>query len=418
MLYEAELFISSRALLSLEPRDASALARLATYFGFTTRLAEQRQFRLAVALERVLAALQACGIDDAVFASRDGKPCFVDRVGEPEDLDELSEQAGDGTVDFDLLRLFVREDDSEVGDASPDPYRSNGTSERPQLQLAVDVEFHRVVPPDGYPLRLRIHGLLIELRAGADEPWEDLAMRTASYIERRFPTRRIHGHDHVPEEFRRRVDTIVAALSAKFGGDRIDLALRSAIVVPRHPRMSALEELPVPLAPGSFARLPGLEPALRYLFAWPEVHAGVAYEQMLILDGRGRRMIATGPTPVVATGPSQTLGARGAMPRDALHHGLLGDMPENTLAPGCAPLHIPAPDLLAFSGHEWDAEARRELVLPRGASCEGLDGVAAMSTHERRKFDCGSTGPARGTSVGSGGSSFAAGGRFPGELSF
>ncbi|KIG17281.1 hypothetical protein DB30_03464 [Enhygromyxa salina] len=336
-----------------------------------------------------------------MFASRDGAPCFVDRVGQPQDLDQLSERAGSGAADFDLLRLFVREPDGEPDDVGLDPYRGGDANERLQLQLAVDVELHRVVPYDGYPLRLRIHGLLSELRAGIDEPWEDLAKRTASYIERSFPGRRIHGHDDVPEEFRRRVNAIVAALSSKLDSKRIDRAVRSAIVVPRHPRMTKLAELPAPLGAGSFARLPRLEPAARYLFAWPEVHVGVSYEQMLVLDGRGRRMIATGPTPVVATGPSHT--------------------PENTLAHGVAPLHIPAPDLLAFSGHEWDAEARRELVLARDASCEGLDGCAALIKHERRKFDCGSTGPARRTSIGGGsgvGSGAGSGGGYPGELSF
>ena len=76
--------------------------------------------------------------------------------------------------------------------------------------------------------------------------------------------------------------------------------MRSAIVLPRHPREGTLEELPAPLGAGSFARLPGLEDPLRYLFVWPEVHQRLTYEQILILDGRGRRMLATGATPDIA----------------------------------------------------------------------------------------------------------------------
>ncbi len=403
MLYEAELFVSSQALLSLEPDDASALVRLAGLFGFTKRLAETRRVRLAAAVERVLGALRACGLDDAVFASRDGAPCFVDRVGTGADIDALAEPAGEGPVDFDVLHLFVRE--THVPDtASPDPYRGEGTSARAQLELAVDVEIHRIVPLDGYPLRLRVHGLIRELRAGADESWDALAQRTARYLAGRFPSREIHGFDDVPEEFRARIGALERALSAKFGeGRSVDAAIRSAIVLPRHRREGTLEELPAPLGAGSFARLPGLEDPLRYLFVWPEVHAGIAYRQMLILDGRGQRLLATGASPVTATGPRQELGGS----------------PENTLAPGEAPLHLPVPDLLWFSGHEWDKEARREHVLVGGARCEGLDGGAALIAHERRKFECGARGPARATSLGAVSSSAGRTGRgFPGELGF
>ncbi|PRQ08374.1 hypothetical protein [Enhygromyxa salina] len=392
MLYEAELYLSSAALQCLEPREAGALARLSTFFGFTTQLAEQRRLRLAAALERVLGALRARGIDDAVFGSRDGAACFVDRVGVAEDIDALSEQASEAPVDFDCLRLFVREatrDDSEA--AIFDPYRGEIATERPQLQLAVDVEIHRLIPLDGYPLRLRVHGLIAELNSPADEPWDTLAQRTAHYIERRFPTRRVHGHEHVPEEFQRRVESLARSLCREFDTERIDLTLRSAMVLPRHPRMGTLEELPAALAAGSFARLPGLEAPLRYAFAWPEVHAGLSYEQMLVLDGRGRRMLATGPTAVTAS--------------------------EDSLAVGHPPLHLPVPDLLAFSGHEWDAEARRELLLAPGAPCEGLDGDAALNSHERRTFECGSRGPARATTVNRGKGSRSGRG-FPGQLGF
>ncbi|WP_106393162.1 hypothetical protein [Enhygromyxa salina] len=376
MLYEAELFVSSRALLSLEPR-AGALERLASLFGFTTRLAEERRLRLAAAVERVLGALRGSGIDDAVFASRDATPCFVDRVGRGRDIDALAEPAGATPVDFDVLHLFVRETHVEAD--QPDPYRAAGTNEGPQLQLAVDVELHRVVPLDGYPLRLRVHGLIHELRAQPDESWDALAERTGRYIAGRFPDRRVHGIEGVPAEFVDRVTALARALSDKFGGEQIvDTAIRSALVLPRFPREGTLEELPAPLGAGSFARLPGLEDPLRYLFVWPEVHAGLTYEQILVLDGRGRRMLATGPSPVTATA-------------------------EGILAPGHAPVELPVPDLLGFSGHEWEAEARREHLLAPGACCEGLDGVAALIAHERRKFECGSRGPARGTSAGGGG---------------
>lgn len=392
MLYEAELFISSAALQCLEPRDAGALARLTAYFGFTTQLAEQRRLRLAAALARVLGALRVCGIDDAVFGSRDGDLCFVDRVGVAEDIDALSEQAGEAPADFDCLRLFVREATRDDDDAAiPDPYRGAAVSERPQLQLAVDVEIHRLIPVDGYPLRLRVHGLIAELNSPADEPWDALAHRTAHYIERRVPTRRVHGHEHVPAEFRRRVEALARSLCLEFDTERIDLTLRSAMVVPRHPRMHTLEELPAALGAGSFARLPGLEAPLRYTFVWPEVHAGLAYEQMLVLDGRGRRMLATGPTAVMAS--------------------------EDSLAVGQPPLHLPVPDLLVFTGHEWDTEARRELLIAPGPPCEGLDGVAALNNHERRTFECGSFGPARATAVG-GGRGFRSGRGFPGQLGF
>ena len=402
MLYEAELLLSSNALLSLEPFDASGLARLTTYFGFTTRLADQRRERLAAALAHVLDALQACGIDDAVFATRDGVPCFVDREGAPADLAEISTQVSEGPVDYEVLHLFAREtfhEDAHHG--AVDPYRGEGTNERHELELAVDVEFHRVIPFDGYPLRLRVHGLIKQLRARADEPWDELERRTASYIHTRFPTRSIHGHDDIPEEFHRRVERLSQALSLKFGAENLDSAQRSAIVVPRTPRQGSLEELPAPLGASSFATLPGLEDPLRYLFAWPQVHAGISYAQVLVLDGRGQRLLATGTTPVLATGAGQGS----------------GDTPENTLAPGVPPLHLPVPDILAFSGHEWDAEARRELVIARGTSCEGLEGDAALIAHERRKFECGRRGPARPTSVrgGTGGSSA---GSYPGELGF
>ena len=188
MLYEAELFVSSDALLSLEPRDAGALVRLAGFFGFTDRLAEARRSRLAGALERVLAALRSCGIDDAVFASRDGVPCFVDRVGVGDDLEAVVEPAGEAPVDFDVLHLFVRESPREDDRAPVDPYRAEAgdEQERGQLNLAVDVEIHREVPLDGYPLRLRIHGLIAELHATRDESWESLAGRTARYIDERI----------------------------------------------------------------------------------------------------------------------------------------------------------------------------------------------------------------------------------------
>ena len=402
MLYEAELLLSSNALLSLEPYDASGLARLTTYFGFTTRLADQRRERLAAALAHVLDALQACGIDDAVFATRDGVPCFVDREGAPADLGEVSAQVREGPVDYDVLHLFAREtfhEDAHHG--AVDPYRGEGTNERQELELAVDVEFHRAIPFDGYPLRLRVHGLIKELRTRADESWDELERRTASYIHTRFPTRSIHGHDDIPEEFRQRVERLSQALSLEFGAENLDAAQRSAIVVPRTPRQGSLEELPAPLGASSFATLPGLEDPLRYLFAWPQVHAGISYAQVLVLDGRGQRLLATGPTPVVATG---------AGPGSA-------DMPENTLAPGVPPLHLPVPDILPFSGHEWDAEARRELVIPRGTSCEGLEGDAALIAHERRKFECGRRGPARPTSVGGRGDGNSVG-SYPGELGF
>jgi len=377
VLYEAELFVSSQALLSLEPRGVGALERLASLFGFTTRLAQTRRDRLAAALERVLGALRACGIDDAVFASRDGTPCFVDRLGQGRDIDALADPAGASPVDFDVLHLFLRETHVDADD--PDPYRGAGTSEGWELQLAVDVELHRVVPFDGYPLRLRVHGLIHELRAQPDEGWDALAERTGRYIAGRFPDRRVHGIDGVPAEFVDRVTALEQALSDKFGGERIvDSAIRSALVLPRFPREGTLEDLPAPLGAGSFARLPGLEDPLRYLFVWPEVHAGMTYEQMLVLDGRGRRMLATGASPVTATA-------------------------EGNLAPGHAPVDLPVPDLLGFSGHEWEAEARREHLLAPGARCEGLDGVAALIAHERRKFECGSRGPARATSLGGAG---------------
>jgi hypothetical protein len=392
VLYEAELFVSSRALLSLEPRGSGALARLASLFGFTTRLAQTRQLRLAAAIERVLGALRGCGIDDAVFASRDGVPCFIDRVGRGRDLDALAEPAGAAPVDFDVLHLFVRETHVDE-DSQVDPYRGEGTHERPRLQLAVDVELHRVVPFDGYPLRLRVHGLIHELRARPEESWDALAQRTGRYIAGQFPNRRIHGIAGVPKEFVDRVHALERALTAKFGSDRVvDTAIRSALVLPRHPREGTLEQLPAPLGAGSFARLPGLEDPLRYLFVWAEVHAGIAYEQMLVLDGRGRRMLATGPSPITATA-------------------------EGTLAPGHPPLDLPVPDLLGFSGHEWEAEARREHALAAGSPCEGLDACAALIAHERRKFECGSRGPARARSLGGGGGGDSRPG-YPGELGF
>ena len=58
VLYEAELFVSSAALLSLEPRDAGALARLASLFGFTTQLAEARRVRLAATQHRIIIDIQ------------------------------------------------------------------------------------------------------------------------------------------------------------------------------------------------------------------------------------------------------------------------------------------------------------------------------------------------------------------------
>ena len=381
-------------LLSLEPRSANALARMTTFFGFTTRLAEQRQRRLAAAIERVLDSLRVCGVDDAVFASRDGKPCFIDREGVPEDLGEIAEPAGGRPVDFQTLHLFARQSYREDQERSVDPYRGEGTHERNELELAVDVEIHRDVPFDGYPLRLRVHGLIKQLRARSGESWDELAERTGRYIRSAYPERRVHGHEDIPVEFTRRVDALALALTRNFGSDRLDRADRSVLVLPRRPREGSLEELPVPLGAGSFASLPGLEDPLRYLFAWPEVHAGMRYAQMLILDGQGRRMLATGQTELAAN--------------------------EDTLAPGSSPLHLPVPDLLAFSGHEWDAEARKELLLPKGARCEGLEGGAALINHERRKFECGARGPATATGIG-GGSMFGgsgAGGGYPGGLSF
>ena len=403
MLYESELFFSSRMLLGLEPAGANALTRLSTFFGFTTRLAEQRRARLAAALDRVLASLRACGIDDAVVASRDGRACFVDREGTPADIASLGEQANEARIDFDVLHLFVREAHQPEHDTGADPYRGEGTHERPELELAVDVELHRVVPFDGYPLRLKVHGLIRELRSGPEESWDELRERSARYIRRTWPSVSVHGHEHLPEEFRWRVDALATELSQRFASDQFDRADRSAIVVPRTPRQGSLEELPAPLGAGSFASLPGLDDPLRYLFAWPEAHVGLGYEQMLVLDGRGRRMLATGPTRVVATGPNPAG----------------GDMPENTLAPGHAPLHFPVPDLLIFSGHEWDAEVRRERLIPRGGSCEGLEGCAALIAHERRKFECGARGPARPTSLRGGGlGPSGSGGGYPGDLSF
>lgn len=369
------------------------MLKLASLFGFTTQLSEDRQRRLAAAVERILAALRVCGLDDAVFASRDGKPCFVDRVGRGHDLHELAEPASESPVDFEVLHLFVRETHVDPED-SADPYRGEGTPDRAQLQLAVDVEIHRAVPFDGYPLRLRVHGLIHELRARGDESWDALAQRTARYIAGRFPTRQVDGLDDVPAEFVERINALDRALASQFGPQRaVDTAIRTALVVPRHPREGTLEELPAPLGAGSFARLPGLEDPLRYLFVWPEVHAGLRYSQMLLLDGRGRRMLATGPSPVTA-----------------------GE-PEHALAPGHPPLHLPVPDLLGFSGHEWDAEARQERVLTRWARCEGLDGGAALIAHERRKFECGRRGPARPTSLGGGSGGVSRPG-YPGELGF
>ncbi|MCA9682080.1 MAG: hypothetical protein KC457_07770 [Myxococcales bacterium] len=113
MLYEAELFVSSDALLSLESRDAGALVRLAGFFGFTDRLAEARRSRLAGALERVLAALRSCGIDDAVFASRDGVPCFVDRV----ELAREREQEGKIAQALAMEILALRQAIQELVDA-------------------------------------------------------------------------------------------------------------------------------------------------------------------------------------------------------------------------------------------------------------------------------------------------------------
>ena len=375
MLYEAELFISSTALLSLEP-EVGALERLASLFGFTKRLAEDRQERLAAAVERVLAALRVCGIDDAVFASRDASPCFVDRVGRGGDIDALTEPASTTPIDFDVLHLFVRETHLEAGQS--DPYRAEGTKQA-ELELAVDVELHRVVPFDGYPLRLRVHGLIHELRAQPDESWDALADRTRRYIADRFPDQRVRGIEGVPVEFLDRVTALDRALSDRFGGEQlVDMAVRTALVLPRSPREGSLEELPAPLGAGSFASLPGLDDPLRYLFVWPEVHAGLSYEQLLVLDGRGRRVLATGPTPVTATA-------------------------DGVLTPGHAPVELPVPDLLGFSGHAWEAEARSEHLLAPGVECEGLEGVAALIAHERRKFGCGSRGPARGTAVNRGG---------------
>ena len=67
-------------------------------------------------------------------------------------------------------------------------------------------------------------------------------------------------------------------------------------------------------------------------------------------------------------------------------------------------------------GHEWEAEARRELLLAASAHCEGLDGVVALNKHERA-FECGSLGPARATTVGRG-SGTSSGRGYPGQMGF
>lgn len=361
MIYEADIHVASDALLALESPERGAFERLAQLFGFARDLDDDRRRRLASVVGSVLDGLARCGLDDAVFASCDDRPCFVDRRGDEADLATLRTELTAGDAAFERLRLVAREPHPDEG--SHDPYRST-TGERTTLSLCATVELHRPAPLDGYPLRVRIHGLIRSLRATADADRLALRDRVRAFVER-MAGAPVHGHDDLPREFQDRVSGIAAGLGRAFDSAHIDVAMRTAIVLPREPDMAGLPDLPKDAGP--FARLPGSESALRYAFVWPQVHAPLRYRHMLLLDDRGRRVLATGATPLAG----------------------------EAFAVGRAPVDLPAPDILTFSGHGWEPEARRHYMLASDTDCEGIEGAIALLTHERRKFDCGSRGPAR-----------------------
>lgn len=349
MFFEAELLIDPSDVTDLEAPPRPRLRRLLDMLtgGWREATSDQELLVGAVLLHCLQGGLEAAGVDDMVRVYRDGALLYHDQRGQPADLKVAIEQVQPPGRGYDELRMVLQHQDE-------------------QLSYVIDLHVCRVYPEDGIPIRGLVHGFVRDLdaRAMAMGRGQDLLGALTDAMRGRLPHRStFDGKGAVPPAFSQTVASLADALRRALPGARISHHERPVFMLPRQ-RWTDPSQLPGREEADALAPFSG-DPGFREMTFYAHLLAplcraqDLSLEHVLFVDEAGRPIFRVGDEPLVA--------------------GRL-----RALEPG-QPLDVmPSLDVVVFTGHDRDAETRKNGLVPEGTERAGLAARLALRAHEQR----------------------------------